>query len=189
MTDEPPAEAGPRGRPVTAREQLPAAHRSTYDHVEETRGGVRGPFSVLLQSPPVAERVAALGEHLRFEGVLPAETRELAVLVTARESACPYEWAAHEPIARDAGVSDAAVDVVLGGSPAADLDASEALVVRLGRSLLSEHDLPAETFASASERFGERGVTELVATVGYYAMLACVVNAFDVRPDEATPLD
>jgi 4-carboxymuconolactone decarboxylase len=31
-------------------------------------------------------------------------------------------------------------------------------------------------------------VTELTATMGYYAMLACVLNAFEVLPDEETPL-
>jgi hypothetical protein len=28
-----------------------------------------------------------------------------------------------------------------------------------------------------------QGVVELTATIGYYAMLACTLNAFDVRPD------
>jgi hypothetical protein len=27
---------------------------------------------------------------------------------------------------------------------------------------------------------GERGLVELTATIGYYAMLACTLNAFDV---------
>jgi hypothetical protein len=32
---------------------------------------------------------------------------------------------------------------------------------------------------------GERGIVELTATVGYYAMLACTLNTFDVYT--ATP--
>ena len=191
MADDPPSGKPARGNPVTAREQLPGAHRSTYDRIAETRGRVGGPFPVLLQSPPLAERVAALGEYLRFEGVLPDATRELAVLVTAREFDAPYEWAAHEPLARAAGVSAAAVAAVLadGDSALDDVPSAEALVVRYGRSLLREHVVPEETFASASERFGDRGVTELTATLGYYAMLACVLGAFGISPGAPTPID
>jgi 4-carboxymuconolactone decarboxylase len=32
-------------------------------------------------------------------------------------------------------------------------------------------------------RLGVPGVVELTATIGYYAMLACTLNAFDVQPD------
>ena len=46
-----------------------------------------------------------------------------------------------------------------------------------------------ETFAAAESRFDTEGLVELTATVGYYAMLACVLNAFDVVPASETPLD
>ena len=38
------------------------------------------------------------------------------------------------------------------------------------------------TFGKAEARFGVKGVTELTATMGYYAMLACALNTFEVEP-------
>ncbi len=57
-----------------------------------------------------------------------------------------------------------------------------AVVARLCRELFSDHRVSAATFDAAKARFGVQGVTELPATMGYYAMLACFLNAFEVEP-------
>jgi len=38
------------------------------------------------------------------------------------------------------------------------------------------------------KRLGARGMVELTATVGYYAMIACTLNAFDVEPEPGADL-
>jgi len=182
-------DGGPtRGDPVTTREQLPAADRAHYDYIEESRGGVRGPFCVLLQSPETAGLVGRVGGYVRFESALPDATRELAILVTAREWDATYEWAAHAPLSREVGVSEDAIDVVIDDGNYADLPAEEALVVRFGRALFREKAVPDSLFEDATARFGTRGVTDLTVTMGYYGLLACVCNAFDVRPADETPI-
>ena len=40
---------------------------------------------------------------------------------------------------------------------------------------------------AAKAIFGEQGVTELTATMGYYGMLACALNAFEVEPAPDAP--
>ena len=60
----------------------------------------------------------------------------------------------------------------------------ERLVIRYGRELLRDKRVSEGTFSAARDRFGVQGVTELTATLGYYAMLACALNAFGVAPDE-----
>lgn len=60
----------------------------------------------------------------------------------------------------------------------------ERLVIRYGRELVRDKRVSDGTFGAARERFGVQGVTELTATLGYYAMLACALNAFEVEPDE-----
>ena len=47
--------------------------------------------------------------------------------------------------------------------------------------------MPEPIFAVARERYGERGLVELVTTVGYYCLLACVANAFEVEPLDGPP--
>src|SRR5207247_9388916 len=63
------------------------------------------------------------------------------------------------------------------------LTEDEALLVRYATDLLAARRVDDATFAAVRKRLGLEGVVELTATVGYYAMLACTLNAFDVRPD------
>ena len=113
-----------------------------------------------------------------------AGRQELAVLIAAREHDCHYEWSVHVALAREAGVSEPVIAAVAHRLPLDKLTDDERLVIRYGRELLRDKRVSDRTFSAARDRFGVRGVTELTATLGYYAMLACALNAFEVEPDE-----
>lgn len=172
---------------ITDRSDVPEEHRDHFDSIEESRGGIRGPFGVLLNSPEVAGRIGHLGAYIRFESVLPAAERELAILTTAREFDCAFEWAAHVPIARDAGVRDEAIDTLAHRNDLDALTETEAMIIRFGRDLFRDHTVAADTYDAAKAYYGNQGVTELTATMGYYSMMACVLNAFDVVPPSDAP--
>lgn len=176
-----------RVRYHTDRETVPEGQRHHYDAIAESRDGVSGPFSVLLNSPELAGRIGHLGTYVRFEGELPDADRELAILTTARAFDCAYEWAIHAPIATEAGVSEAAIDAVAESKSTDDLDVGEAVVIEYGRELFGDHAVSDATFEAALDRFGESGVTELTGTMGYYAMIAGVLNAFEVSPSADRP--
>jgi 4-carboxymuconolactone decarboxylase len=69
------------------------------------------------------------------------------------------------------------------------LGTKEALIVTLGRELFRERKVRAETFAHAREVFGPRGIVDLAALMGNYAMTAIMLDTVDqqLRPDQ-TPL-
>lgn len=169
---------------IDAKEQLPPEQRGYYERIAESRGDIVGPFGVLLNSPVVADRIGHLGAYIRFESTLSGTDRELTILTTAREWDCAFEWAAHEPLARDAGVSDEAIDAVATRAPAENATEMESLIIRYVRELLRDRGISETTFRAATDRFDDQGITELTATIGYYGMLACVLNAFEVRPGE-----
>lgn len=171
---------------ITERGEIPADQRHNFDLIEESRGHVRGPFSVLLNSPEVGGRVGHLGTYIRFESQLSGPQRELAILTTAREWDCAYEWAVHEPLARETGVRDVAIKTITDQRSTDGLTETEALIVRYGRAVLREHELSESLFRTAKDHFGIQRITELTATIGYYSLLACVLNAFDVIPEEST---
>ena len=98
--------------PEPKRDQLDPEVRTLYDRIAQTRGATRGPYVVLLHHPALCERVAALGELLRFQSGLPGADRELAILTAGREAEAPYEWAAHEPVALREGTRTEAIAVV-----------------------------------------------------------------------------
>lgn len=174
--------------PEPTRDQLSAEGRAVYDRIAETRGALRGPYGVLLHHPALCERVAALGELLRFRSGLPGADRELAIVTAGREAEAPYEWAAHEPIALREGTRPEAIAVVREGGPTHELQPREALIVDTVRAIYRAHRLTADEFARAEAEFGRQGLVELVALAGYYGMIAAVLNAFDVDlPPGTTP--
>lgn len=172
---------------ITERSQVADEHGDIFDSITSSRGRVSGPFSVLLNSPEVAGRAAHLGAYIRFESTLSDEKRELAIITAAREFDCDYEWSAHAGLARDAGVRDEAIEVVANRSQVDRLSSEEATIINYGRELFQDHRVSDATFDAAKAMFGEQGVTELTATMGYYGMLACALNAFQVEPSPGAP--
>jgi 4-carboxymuconolactone decarboxylase len=101
---------------------------------------------------------------------------------------CRYEWAAHAPLAREAGVRPEAIAAIRDRSAPAGLTPEEAEIVAYVTRLLRDHRVDDRTFAAARERLGVPRVVELTATAGYYAMLACALNAFAITPDAGADL-
>src|ERR671932_683658 len=55
----------PRLTPITGKAEVPAAHHGVVDAVVKVFGNVRGPFSMLLHSPKLADRLLPLVTFLR----------------------------------------------------------------------------------------------------------------------------
>ncbi|MFQ5764995.1 MAG: carboxymuconolactone decarboxylase family protein [Rhodospirillales bacterium] len=171
-------------------ESLSPRQRDVYDKVAGTRGGVRGPFAVLLRCPEIADGVQALGAQLRFAGGLPGRLRELAILTTARFWTAQYEWAAHAPIAEKEGLDPAVIDAIAQWRKPVFDAAEEKAVYDFCHESLGRRRVGDDTYARALESLGEDGVVELAAVVGYYSLISTVLNAFEVAPrDGAVPLD
>jgi 4-carboxymuconolactone decarboxylase len=162
---------------VTDREQVPEDQRPVWDAIVASRGSVRGPFALLMHSPEVAGRIAHVGTFVRFESSLDATVRELAAMVTAHLLDCDYERAAHERQAREAGVPEATLQAVRDNRFEA-VDAEYRWLCDLTRQLVVDHRIAPAALAAAQERLGARGLVELTATIGYYAMIAATLNAF-----------
>lgn len=167
---------------IEQKEQLAPEHHAVYDRIGRSRGKVAGPFTVLLHSPEVAGRTADLGAYIRFESKLTPQDRELAVITAARELDCRYEWAAHVREARRAGVREDAIAAIRDRRAPAGLTAEEAQLVNYVQQILRTYRVDESTFNAMRERFGVQVLVELTATVGYYGMLACTLNAFELAP-------
>jgi 4-carboxymuconolactone decarboxylase len=166
--------------PEPKRDQLDPEVRTLYDRIAQTRGATRGPYAVLLHHPALCERVAALGELLRFHSGLPGADRELAILTAGREAEAPYEWAAHEPVALREGTRTEAIAVVREDRATDGLRPREAVIVDTVRAIYRTRGLTAEEFTRAETELGRLGLIEVVTLAGYYGMIAAILNAYDV---------
>jgi 4-carboxymuconolactone decarboxylase len=165
---------------IDRKEDLAPEHQKAYDAIAQSRGAVGGPWRALLHSPELAQRTMHLGSYVRFESSLDRKLLELAALVAARELECKHEWAAHVGHAEKAGVSGETVRAVYERKGSEHFTSEDAQVVSFVREILHSHRVSESTFQALYGRLGERGFVELAATVGYYAMLACSLNTFDV---------
>lgn len=140
------------------------------------RKGVYGPFLALLRSPRLLDRVAGLGETLRFDGVLDARVRELAICVAARHVTNQFEWQMHAPLAVKAGVAQAAIDALGAGARPKGLPPDEEAALDFAAELLQHHGASEPAYAAALGAFGEQGVVELATLLGYFVMVSWLMN-------------
>lgn len=163
------------------RERLSDAQRRVYDAIAGgPRGGVRGPFAVLLRSPELADRVQKLGEYLRFESSLPPRLNEFAILVNARFWQSKFEWFAHRPLAIKAGVTESVIADLAQNRRPAGMQPDEALVYDFCTALHASHFVDDALFRRVVALVGERGVVDLIGVSGYYTLVSMVLNVAEV---------
>ncbi|HEY7656781.1 MAG TPA: carboxymuconolactone decarboxylase family protein [Burkholderiales bacterium] len=139
-------------------------------------GPLGGPFNVWLRSPDVGNIIQSLGAEIRFKSSLPTKLNELAVIVTARHWSCQYEWHAHHRLALEAGLDPAIGEDIAQGRRPAKMDADERLVYDFSRELHETQGVNDATFRAARDRFGERGVVDLIAVNGFYGLVSMALN-------------
>jgi 4-carboxymuconolactone decarboxylase len=162
---------------------LDERQRALHDRIKAgPRGTVRGPLALFLYSPELGERAEALGEFVRFRSAFPPHLSEFMILVVARHLDCDYEWSIHAPIAKAAGVSLAVVEAIGAGmTPTFDNNDQE-LIYRFVVSLLKKHRVDDDSFEAFRSRFGERGIVDASCLMGYYGMVAHLLNAVRADP-------
>ena len=159
-------------------EALDDAQRSFLEGVlEGPRNSLGGPFNVLLRAPELGELSQKLGAYARFDSSLPASLRELAIIMTARYWRADFEWYAHKNAALAAGLDPAIVESVRSNERPAGMQPAEAALHDFVASLLREHRVPDAEFDAAVAALGERGVVDVIGTVGYYSIVSMLLNA------------
>lgn len=178
--------------PIASRESIPQDQQEAFDEIVKRVGQVPryGPESAMIHVPHAHRWLAGLNDYLHNQSSLPKKIQELAMLVTAREMDCQHIWNAHVPLARNAGVPDGLIDALRAKKEPHAMEPDEAAVVSLGQEFYRTHKVSRGGFQQALEQFGERGVVELVLTMGSYSLFSFAVNAFDtdLRPDRSEPL-
>ena len=167
---------GDRFKGLTYDEMTPE-QRTMIEHLfAGERGGAGGPFNALLRSPQMGDLAQQLGAQLRFHSALPARLNELAIIMTARFWSAQYEWYAHRRLAIQAGVSPATADAIAAGQRPGSLTPDEEAIYNFATELLGTKQVRDATFQAVVDRFGERGVVDLIGVMGYYHLVSMLLN-------------
>ncbi len=175
----------------TPTERMTQAQRNLYEKIASgPRGGVRGPFLAWLKSPDYLEKLEETGRYLRYDSLFAPRLSEFAILITARFWSAQYEWYAHEPLARKAGLSPEIISDIQKNERPARMAPDECALYDFCKTLHENHFVDEEIYQNALDHFGERGLVELIGLIGHYTTVSMTLNAFEleVPEGEALPL-
>jgi 4-carboxymuconolactone decarboxylase len=164
--------------PIPALQSMSAEQRRVYDAITGLRGGhMPAPYRPALHSPELADKWQQLGELLRYRTSLPTRLSELAVLIVARHHDCEYVWAAHEPVALEAGISADVAAAIRAGRRPQFREGEEGAVHDYCTELLRSRFVGDAAYGAALQHLGVTGIVELTCLLGYYGMVAMSLNA------------
>jgi AhpD family alkylhydroperoxidase len=161
-------ELTPEQRELLAR--LPPLH--VFRMVAGTRHGLR-PF---LQ----------LGRAV-LSSSMDARRREIAVLRVAHATGARYEWAQHERLARNAGVSDAEIAAIAAEEPVTSLDEEATLICRVADEVSRDVRLSDDALGQLVDRYGPREAAEVILLVSYYNMVSRFLESTRVEIEDEPP--
>jgi 4-carboxymuconolactone decarboxylase len=172
--------------PPMEMQAMNAAQRKAAEAlIAGPRKAVVGPFIALLRSPELLDRMQRVGEYLRFDNAIAQKLVELAILVTARHVDNAFEWVLHQPLARKEGIAQDTIDAINHRRRPASMPPDEAAVHDFVREMLDTSFVSDGTYSNVLQRFGEQGVVDLTATVGYFIAVCYVMNVAGTPPPQA----
>jgi 4-carboxymuconolactone decarboxylase len=172
---------------------LHGADRELFDEMAATRAHSDGRaqlgdvYVYMFNNPGITAKVSALGEHLRFHGVLPDAVRELAIVRFAARKKYGYEWSHHQRPAKLAGIGQDVIDEITAGRVPSTLpDASRAALEAVD-AVAAGKSIPPEVQQRFVAAHGNAGIVELVVLCGLYGIMGAMTTAFDIATEAGFP--
>jgi alkylhydroperoxidase family enzyme len=142
-------------------------------------------FRTVAHNPRVLGRWR--GGHLLDKGSITLRQREIVILRTTARLGAEYEWGVHIAFfAAKAGFSEAERAATVHRGPEA-WSGAEALLVRIVDALVDDATLSDTLWAEAAAQFSPSQLIEILSLVGFYHLVAFVVNATGVAREPGAP--
>ncbi len=174
----------PRVPPISSKDQVPAEHQHVADDILGVFGRIRGPFSVFLNSPKLADRMISLVKFNRNDCIVEARLLSHAALAAVRERESAYVWSAQVGAARRNGVPEATIDILRAKGDVSGLGQDERDIVNLIRQLLRTNRCDYPVFNRLNGKYGAQWMVELITVAHNFTVLCGVTNAFEVAVPE-----
>ena len=146
------------------------------------------PYRAYIRNPDLAPRLTAMSEYLRWNTSLPPRLSEFAILITARQWTAQYEWFAHYPLAIKAGLDPKIAGAIAEGKRPDNMKDDEAALYDLGTALYRDKKVSDAVYAAALEKFGERGIMDIIGIMGYYDITSMTLITMQAgAPNDSVP--
>jgi 4-carboxymuconolactone decarboxylase len=170
----------PRVTPIGDKSQVPAEYQPVAEDVLSVFGRIRGPFSVFLNSPKLADKMLALVKFNRNDCIVEPKLLSHAILAAVRERESAYVWSAQAGAARRAGVEESTIDLLRAQGDASGLPDDERDIVNLTRQMMRANRCDYPIFNRLCAKYGAQWMTELITVAHNFTVLCGVTNAFEV---------
>lgn len=130
------------------------------------------PYRAYIRNPDLAPKLSNLSDYLRWNTSLPPRLSEMAILITARHWTAQYEWTAHYPLAMKGWLDPKIADAIARGTRPDGMKDDEAALYDLGIALYRDRKVSDAVYKAALEKFGERGIMDIVGIMGYYDLVS-----------------
>ena len=144
------------------------------------RGRISPLYQILLNAPEIAQGWEALLTAIRNRNSLPPATREMIILRVAVLNRAQYEFDAHVPHAKNAGMSDEKIEALRQSPIAESFNSHEQAILRLTDVMTREIQVPDSVFSPIRSEFNDQEILELVATIAAYNMVSRLLNALHI---------
>jgi 4-carboxymuconolactone decarboxylase len=181
-----------RFTPLKAEELTPA-QKAWADMIAAPPRNARftaPPYRAYIRNPDLAPKLSALSEYLRWNTSLPPRLSELAILITAREWTAQYEWFAHYPLALKGGLDPNVAEAIAAGKRPDSMKDDEAALYDLATALYRDRKVSDPVYKAALDKFGERGIMDIIGIIGYYDLVSMTLITMQAGPpnDSVKPL-
>ena len=130
------------------------------------------PFKVYLRSPELAGKLEAVSDYVRWGSGQPPRLTELAIMITARQWSNQWIWRGHYRAAVKGGLDPSVGTDIAAGKRPGKLKEDETILYNYATEMYRDKAVSDSTYAAAVKAFGEKGLIDLVATMGYYDTVA-----------------
>jgi 4-carboxymuconolactone decarboxylase len=168
--------------PAIDKDALGDEQKRMYDEILRVRGQVRGPFAIWLNSPVLGSLALQTQDWFQKNSSMPARLVELAILVMARKASAQFAWAVHEKRGVESGLSQEVVDAIRMRTTPVFAREDERMTYDIACELSDTQTLSPSSYKRAEAFFGVTTLVELVSLVGFYVMVAMVLNTFEADP-------
>ncbi|MBB5538760.1 carboxymuconolactone decarboxylase family protein [Rhizobium giardinii] len=142
--------------------------------------GALNVYRTMARHPALLKAWAPLRQHIVKHSALGSVRSELVILRSAHRMDSDYEWIHHVSRARALGIADARIQAMR-NSP----DGEDGLVASAVDALFDRGYLPPEIEAALAAAVGQKAVFDLIATVGFYAILGFILRTYETPIDRA----
>lgn len=144
------------------------------------RGQISPLYQVLLNSVAAADGWEQLMTIVRQRLSLSSRLRELVILRIAVLNHAPYEFEAHVPHARAAGITDAEMAALREAAPPG-FDTLDSAVIAYCDAMTIDVHVDDARYGAVSAQFDAPTMVELTVTIAAYNMVSRLLSALDIR--------